>query len=432
MQRAVLTYIYQKPDFRMSPETLSAFLATQEPSLLSLALLIRSKEIGRLEQAEKFAPYTRHDDSSVRQAALLAMLSAGIPLPPVSAFDCFAATRHLQRDHYEFGFEARLANAMERAIVEADASIAQQHHINLEMPLIHLLQRIDVACPGYLEQIMQTGPGCFERFCTGLPNAKQDYCSLLTEALGATRGPVAIWHFMHGGVNHTWFSEGVGASVESTILKDPRAVSYEEMAQILFDSCSTSEGTVECGHITLFLDACYQYSMAEQLQCHLEKLAQESGRALVSYPLVTSISQALMRGKIEQVTDDLEKPSLRYFAPRWHSALREGADDDKRITVEDLLSADNSVHQAFDETIADPRTLRHSAATEHIKDWKKPDSRGLKGMWGEAPAIFGPGRVDLRKELEEMIERLNEDADLKIPAVPDDARLPKYTFLEIG
>ena len=524
VQRAALNYLYEKPELRISPESLRYFLKSTDPEILAFALLIQSKQIGERRSAESFADYLQHPASSVRQATLIAMLSAGVSLPSVSAFDCFAATQHLRRNHYEFGFEGRLANAMERAIAERGSGAAQESQKHIELPLVHLLQRIDTACPGYLEQINRAGSGCFERFCEGLlcviaserellqervildastnvvaamhheecftpfyintlcgesgigslsavkqagatpfsppsvptkpgdsaeiqqlrkkflklhdvhmtPRAKDESRSIIARALDSSSGRVTIWLFGHGGFNHCWFSEGLGASVESANLNDSRAISYKDIAQILFESCRTPRGDVECGRVTLFLDACYQYTMAEQLLYQLEELAATSGTTVLSYPVVTSISQPLMRGKIEGIVDKVDQPLIRYFAPRWFSDIRMRLREDQRLTLGDLFSADIEVHHAFDEAVADPMTLRQSAPRETTENWKKPNERGLKSLWGEAPAIFGPNPINIREKLDAVIRQLNEEGPHSMPLVPPNARFPKHSFLEVG
>jgi len=168
LQEAVLRYLYEKKDNTGRPETLAPFLKSQNPDLAALALLVQSKQIPQLRSADQYNSFVNHPSSKVRQAAAVAMMSSGVPLPPMSAFDCFSASKLLRFDHYELGFEARLANAMEAAIEARCSTTSSIEVVHLELPLLHLLQRIDAGCPGFLDAIERSGVGSFERFCAAL------------------------------------------------------------------------------------------------------------------------------------------------------------------------------------------------------------------------------------------------------------------------
>jgi hypothetical protein len=277
-----------------------------------------------------------------------------------------------------------------------------------------------------VEEAVAPAPKSTNLAITFAEQGKQVYMNLVPDILSNSNGPVALIHAMHGGYNSSFFGEGTGDSVGQANLNYHNAVSYKELAEILFKSCETQQQTIECGRITVFLDACNQYTVAEQMLAHLDLLADSNRRKIVSYPMVCSLSQPLMKGAFGKFAEGC-------YGPRWFIHLPSEALKDQVVDVADLLVTRAFTHQYFDESIRDPKTIRPSSDSESdISDRQKADSRGLKEQWAESPAIFSPEPVNLREKVQKVIDDMNTKSDCVIPNLPADAKVPERTFIEIG
>jgi hypothetical protein len=534
---ALLRYLHETPLLIVSDGTLSRFITSQSPEVLKYAMLCRSKNIGHTAPSGFFARYIDHSELPVRSAALVATLAAVQSVPEtVGASEAFVASRYLNTQQFQAGFEARLAKVMCDSL---KATVSDKELIKdlpyLGMPLMHLLQRIDGAAPGYLDAVLQEGPTVFDEFCIqcaaflkkkrvemqnkvilskeslgvvalhyevsfspqpaidlfsavgaqrpkfvkagALPDGevgyaageievyaassardeylkdldairtsdpKGNYLLALQEVAADRSRPCPVWHMMHGGPEHSWFYHGTpGTENAPDQMRHPEGVSYVELAETLFTSqiADVQKGiTLSFGHITILLDACQQYTMAEGTLQELERLASRGGYTIESFPTIVPLTQPLMYGFLNlafvsksenskvpnaamiRVADALVNPLF--------SSLVEKARGSGELTVGDLMAAETKGVDPFHELLQDPKRLL-AKTNSQFQTGEEVDARGLRLLNGQDPAVFGSSPCSLLEVLEG-VRSGAQGRGITIPAVESSEVLERPTYLEIS
>jgi len=405
----------------------------------------------------------------------------------------------------------------------------------LGMPLMHLLQRIDAAAPGYLDAVIREGPGVFDEFCIQcaaflkqkraeipdqiilskesrgvvalhyeisfspepatdifslvgaqkphivkggiLPNGaagfdagetasyqtssarqeylkevdalrssepKEKYLRLLKEATADPDTLCLVWHLMHGGPEHSWFYHGTpGTQRAPDQMRHPHAVSYVELAEALFTAQVERDQkgeTLSFGHVTVILDACQQYTMAEGTLRELDRLALRAGRTIKSFPTIVALSQPLMYGFMNvavverssnpgvdkrsaiEVADALVSP---LFSPLVLKARETG-----ELTVGDLIAAEVKAVDSFQLLLQDSKRLSVTADSSVITG-SEVDAKGRRLLNAQDPSVFGSAPCSLLEVLEYVRSQSLREG-ITIPAFQNRETLARPSYLEIS
>jgi hypothetical protein len=531
----ILKYLYGDPMIDVSDATLSQFLSSTDAEVLQYALLCRSKRIGDAAPKGYFDRFEHHQSSTVRGACAIAMISAALPPPKISAFESFECTRMLTIEHLAAGHEVRLSKILIERLIAAGhlQSSKELDPHELALPLTHLLQRIDSGYPGYLSRVNTSGHDNFEKLCSGLvkmieakrqlvvdreivskggeglvalhyesdftsvsprtllqsvgakdvkvvkagdtpkmlphvnassarvilnspqrqkyltklnsersPEPKSVYLEQLVERAKDTTRPLLVWHLMHGGPDHSWFYHGLAGEDKSDELRTPGGVSHLEMSEALFKSWDPKTEKIELGHITFFLDACRQYTVAEGVLCHLETMAQRANVSIGSYPGFVVLSQPFMYGSLF-VNDVWEMPDSpsdtsvpsggvlvgETLVSPMVKSLVDAAKKNGRVTFGDSIAADQFAAKAFTEQLSDPKCLK--ALNDAPKRAGSTGGVAVVPINTQNPVIFSPLPVDIHAEVESIIEKIRVE-DPSCPEMPLREKGRGASFLEVS
>lgn len=531
-----LRYLYEADLAFASENTLRAPLKHSDSQIVAMALLLRSKDVGRRCEDGFIERYLKSPDRDVRSAAVIASISATRGVPELPAADYFVASRQLTTPHYEAGFELRLAQAM----VKEGSSVVTDPQLKallpeIAMPVLHLLQRIEGAFPGSIRQIIESDKNAFplvwaacaerifaertssetiqiadvntigvvalhfdrsfspagsEEIVAALrasspkiikagqtknndagsdtgesyvfknsperesylkrldayrtPNPKEDYLTEIKRVTADKERKVLVWHQMHGGPDHSWFYHGTpGSQIVSEYKHHPHAVSYTEIAKVLFETqlerCKPGK-SLEFGHVTIFLEACQQYTVAEGALRELESLAKRAKLEIVSYPIFIPLTQPLMYGhmKFLMITaspspgapSTSTEPIGEILVNPMFSSLRTAARERGTLTLKDIMSADGAVARQFTADLRAPYRIGQPTHQDSVGN-STFDAKGLLPVIGQDPALFGPTPFDLGefvRSLHEMLE--SKGIKVVLPKAQEGAQL--RTFLEIS
>ncbi len=537
VQLNFLRYSLSSPVHGVSDTTLNRFWNAVDPEIIARALLCKAKEVGRIAPKDFFAPFQKHSSPMVRQACAIAMMAGGHPLPELSPFDLFKCSTQLSIEHHTAALEGRLAMALSRQLYPKNTSDTQDiSSPNHAAALLHLLQRIDQAFPGYLETVHGANPEYFNEIARGLSAViKRERDVLLEQELVTAQGhgimalhfesqfsptthakiledlgateickikagnlpdgshgvdakpaipipdsqfsreyraeldsfrsstpretyleelsrrskdnsrPLLVIHSMHGGPDHSWFYHGAPGKDDSNDLSTPRAISHQDIADTLFHAADLSKGTLNLGHVVVILEACRQYTVAQDALARIEELAHRAGVEIVANPMFVSISQPFMYAGIpvseliikpendeEAKTIPREGLSIAQFLTSVITLdLAAAAKQRKSVRFKDLIQSDQKSAEAYFKELENPKLLL-ALDPEGAQEVERAKNAGLETIEGISnPAIFGPKPFLMRKELEDIIEKIRETSP-DCPESPGKNGPEISTFLELS
>jgi hypothetical protein len=97
------------------------------------------------------------------------------------------------------------------------------------------------------------------------------------EDIGESKGPLTIFFLGHGGKNHLWLDSGQIGSEDSDELRNPLAISYQELGDRLIQRGKPHE-------VTILINACYSYNFGVNLLSYLAE------RGITDLPVVVACS----------------------------------------------------------------------------------------------------------------------------------------------
>jgi hypothetical protein len=274
---------------------------------------------------------------------------------------------------------------------------------------------------------------------------KEIYLNELSARSPDTSRPLLIIHNMHGGPDHSWFYHGAPGKDDSNDLGTSRAISHRDLAETLFQSSDISRGAVNLGHVTIILDACRQYTVAQETLARLEALASRAGVEISSYPTIVALSQPFMYASMSGIhtvvlpsTPEEERTIPKeglVFKEHLQSPvtgrLAECAQESTSVSIGDLLQADVETAKSFFEGLKDPKLLL-AFPPEHDGGGPNATGAGLKTIEGiQNPAVFGPKPFKIREAVRRATERVRELYP-DCPELPDSDAKEAPTFLEIS
>jgi len=190
---------------------------------------------------------------------------------------------------------------------------------------------------------------------------KESYLKELSARSRDTSRPLVVIHNMHGGPDHSWFYHGAPGMDDSNDLGLSRAISHRDLAETLFQSSDISKGDIKLGHVTIILDACRQYTVAQETLARLEELATRAGMEVSSYPTIVALSQPFMYASMN-VTTTFVLPSTPeeertipkdglvfkvHLVSPITGRLAESAQRRQSVSIGDLLQADVDTAKSF-------------------------------------------------------------------------------------
>jgi|GEM_PF-2499392 len=532
-----LDYHLQSQFHLVSDKTLARFWSSEDPEILSRALLCKAEGLGRITPRDFFIPFEKHASRKVRQACAIAMMVGGHSLPDLSPFDLFQCSTLLSLDHHVAGLEGRLAlDLAQKLYPGAELSSQKQASPNHITALLHLLQRIDQAFPGYLESAHVASPEHFNQIARSLsdtikrerdallekelvspqghaiialhfetqfsgqksismledvgvtdilkvkagklpdgshgvdqkpitpipdseyrrkylaeldtvrsPHAKKTYCSELGRRSKDKTRPLFVVNSMHGGPDHSWFYHGAPGYDQLDDISVPRAISHQDIANTLFQAADISQGTLSLGHVCIILEACRQYTVAQEVLVRIEELARRAGVEIISYPSLISISQPFMYAAVpgnitsifpsnEDEAKKIPKKGLvtaEFLASTITRDLAVAAKERKTVRFRDLFESDENTADASFQKLRDPKLLL-SGIPLNEEETKRAAAAGLGSLKGaDNPAIFGPNPFRIGHELEIIIEAIRKTSP-DCPPLPEKDRANIATFLEVS